>query len=185
MNFRFYIALLVLTANLIGMYVLYLRMKSRFSEKRIMGQIGKEIDRLILDLGRETDRDVAILEDRIRALQELMDKADKRILLAEREEAKRQIRPVIHNHSIPEPFEPSPPPADVPQAEPERPSEPIRIYTKPVLPAREKRPEPVIPVRERVVQMARKDISPEVIARTTGVSLGEVELILTMNNSSL
>ena len=172
MNALFYTALVLLIINLVVLFAAFIRLKDRFSSARILGDIRSEIDRLILDLGRETDRDVAILEDRIRGLRELMDEADRRILLADREESKRKTLPEI------------PAPEVTPEQTPEQ-TEPVIIYTKPRISRRESQIEPEIPVRERAIQMARKDISPEIIAKTLGISQGEVDLILTMNDSSL
>ena len=172
MNALFYTALILLVINLVVLFAAFIRLKDRFSSARILGEIRSEIDRLILDLGRETDRDVAILEDRIRGLRELMDEADRRILLADREESKRKTLPEI------------PAPEVTPEQTPEQ-TEPVIIYTKPRISRRESQIEPEIPVRERAIQMARKDISPEIIAKTLGISQGEVDLILTMNDSSL
>ena len=172
MTALFYTALVLFIINLVVLFAAFIRLKDRFSSARILGDIRSEIDRLILDLGRETDRDVAILEDRIRGLRELMDEADRRILLADREESKRKTLPEI------------PAPEVTPEQTPEQ-TEPVIIYTKPRISRRESQIEPEIPVRERAIQMARKDISPEIIAKTLGISQGEVDLILTMNDSSL
>ena len=172
MNALFYTALVLLIINLVVLFAAFIRLKDRFSSARILGDIRSEIDRLIMDLGRETDRDVAILEDRIRGLRELMDEADRRILLADREESKSKTSPEI------------PAPEVTPEQTPEQ-TEPVIIYTKPRISRRESQIEPEIPVRERAIQMARKDISPEIIAKTLGISQGEVDLILTMNDSSL
>lgn len=172
MNALFYTALVLLIINLVVLFAAFIRLKDRFSSARILGDIRSEIDRLIMDLGRETDRDVAILEDRIRGLRELMDEADRRILLADREESKRKTLPEI------------PAPEVTPEQTPEQ-TEPVIIYAKPRISRRESQIEPEIPVRERAIQMARKDISPEIIAKTLGISQGEVDLILTMNDSSL
>ena len=172
MNALFYTALILLVINLVVLFAAFIRLKDRFSSARILGDIRSEIDRLIMDLGRETDRDVAILEDRIRGLRELMNEADRRILLADREESKRKTLPEI------------PAPEVTPEQTPEQ-TEPVIIYTKPRISRRESQIEPEIPVRERAIQMARKDISPEIIAKTLGISQGEVDLILTMNDSSL
>src|SRR5690554_88702 len=95
MNALLYAALVLFIINLVVLFAAFIRLKDRFSSARILGDIRSEIDRLILDLGRETDRDVAILEDRIRGLRELMDEADRRILLADREESKRKTLPEI------------------------------------------------------------------------------------------
>lgn len=203
MNALFYTALVLLIINLVVLFAAFIRLKDRFSSARILGDIRSEIDRLIVDLGRETDRDVAILEDRIRGLRELMDEADRRILLADREDSKRQSLPEIpvpreqatKKNSVrtggaatwataPDLFAEEPAPEAKHEQTPEQ-TEPVIIYTKPRISRRESQIEPEIPVRERAIQMARKDISPEIIAKTLGISQGEVDLILTMNDSSL
>lgn len=185
----FYFAVFLLLANLTTMFWFYVRMKNRFSEKRILSDIRKEVEQLVTELGRETDRDVEILESRIRALRDLMDEADRRILLADREEAKRRVQPVIP------PETPTAPPAGQVErtsttkepADTAAPvsSEPVTIYTRPRITRSGKSIPIEIPVREQVLQMARKNISAEMISKTTGMSLGEVDLILAMNNSSL
>lgn len=203
MNALLYAALVLLIINIIVMVAAYIRFKNRFSSARILGDIRSEIDRLILDLGRETDRDVAILEDRIRGLRELMDEADRRILLADREESKRKSLPeipvpreqpskntgtptgrAVKQAATPDLFAEETAPEARTEQTPEQ-TEPVIIYTKPRISRRESQIEAEIPVRERAIQMARKDISPEIIAKTLGISQGEVDLILTMNNSSL
>lgn len=174
----FYFAVFLLLANLTAMFWFYIRMKNRFSEKRILSDIRKEVEQLVTELGRETDRDVEILESRIRALRDLMDEADRRILLADREETKRRVQPVIP------PETPAAPPAG-PVARTDTEKEPVTIYTRPRITRSGKSIPIEIPVREQVLQMARKNISAEMISKTTGMSLGEVDLILAMNNSSL
>lgn len=185
----FYFALFLLMANLTAMFVFYVRMKNRFSEKRILADIKNEVEQLITDLGRETDRDVDILENRIHSLRELMDEADRRILMADREEKKREAQPVIPerprdtklvNADTQKPVDKNPG-----QKESREQNDPITIYTRAPI-TRSNREIPIeVPVREQVISMAKKNLSPEMIAKTTGISLGEVELILTMNNSSL
>lgn len=64
-------------------------------------------------------------------------------------------------------------------------NDPITIYTRTRITRSNKEIAIEVPVREQVISMAKKNLSPEMIAKTTGISLGEVELILTMNNSSL
>lgn len=193
MNAWFYFALFLMSANLVIMFILYLRIKERFSEKRILSDIRFEIDKLIIDLGRETDRSVAILEDRILATQQLIDKADKRILLADQETTKRMNQPQIPPHKTVQESsiqieKPSVIPNKIQVNENvpiENRAEPVTIYTRPMITRREIQIEQEVPIKERVMEMARKDISPQMIATTLSVSLGEVELILNMNNSSL
>lgn len=224
-----FIFLLIL--ELLGMVFFYLFMRSRFSRARLLADVRAEVDKLIIDLGREADRDVALLESRILNLRSLMDEADKRILLAGTETARRRdaaetaaaLASVRQGDSIGisaaaartardgGPVFPTGPalvmnPVSVPVAQPEpaqareesaRPaqpeierespsrSEPITVYTRPIVKRSDTPIEPVIPLQERVLDMARKNISNDMIASTMSISLGEVELIIAMNNSSL
>ncbi len=217
--------------ELLGMFFFYLFMRSRFSRERLLADVRAEVDKLIIDLGREADRDVALLESRILNLRSLMDEADRRIVLAGRETAKRRdaediaaalgsarpadsvdisaaaVRPApppkvqqqapvqvpqpVQVQQAPPQVQPAPPQVQQPvQVQPKLQSttagdEPITVYTRPVVRRSETRIEPVIPMQERVLDMARRNISTEMIASTMSISLGEVELIIAMNSSSL
>lgn len=188
-----YIAIALIILNCVLMLAFYLALRSRFSSNRILREIREEIDKLVIDLGRETDRDVALLESRIKGLRALIDEADRRVLVAGREEDKRvRSGKLVDQLEARLPDEPQtsvgahtatemPPP----QAESPARREPVTIYTRPAVVRNGRQIQPVVPLRERVLEMARKDISPEMIASTLSMSLGEVELILDMNDSSL
>ena len=171
--------LTLFSVNFLSMVFFFLYLRSRFSKQRLTGELRSEVDKLIIDLGREADRDVALLESRIQNLRSLMDEADRRILLAGKEDIKRHD--IVH---FPGPLQQTIPQEVVKEpVKPER--EPITVYTRPSIQRSENRIEPFIPMHERVLDMARKGISSEMIASTMSVSLGEIELILDMNSSSL
>lgn len=189
--------------NILSMFLYYLFLKSRFSQKRILAELRSEVDKLVIDLGREADRDVAILESRIENLRALIDEADRRILVAGKETARRKEEldilknmaqgatpqavneaPVRRTVAVPE-TPPVQPAQVIAPAEPAPKSEPVQIYTRPVITRSEKQIEPFVPVQERVVDMARKGFSAEMISVTLSMPLGEIELILDMNGSSL
>jgi hypothetical protein len=69
--------------------VLFLFFRSRFSPSHILREIRIEVDKLVTEISRETDRDIALIEGRIRGLKALIEEADKRILLADRESRRR------------------------------------------------------------------------------------------------
>jgi sugar-specific transcriptional regulator TrmB len=182
----FFIILVIV--NMLAMFLFYLFLKSRFSQKRILNELKSEVDSLIIDLGREADRDVAILESRIKNLRSLIDEADKRILIAGKEILQRQeesdilqrikkpiAQPVIDKIELP----------TQPLQEVKSPIETVRIYTRPRIVSSDKKIEPFVPVQERVIDMARQGFSAEMISGNLSLSLGEVELIIDMNRSSL
>lgn len=179
----FFIVLTIV--NLLGMFIFYRMLKSRFSSKKILDSLRSEVDKLIADLGREADRDVGILEDRVKNLRSLIDEADRRILMADREDEKRQESKRLMSRAQPE-TESVPGPDRVEIRREEPPRRPVTVYGRtPVVTKSEKPIQPLVPLHERVLELARKGISPEMIALTLSVSLGEVELILDMNDSSL
>lgn len=239
MNPQTIIVVALILANCLAMFLFYRFLRSRFSQKRLLGELRSEVDRLIVDLGREADRDVAVLESRVQSLRSLIDEADRRILVAGKESARRQeeadvLRRIQEPTTTPAPRSAdstislaSKRPRDVirvseasgnpevslatdarstklSRATDRSPiateadssmnsgssglagkGEPVRIYTRPRVVNAERKIEPFIPVQDRVIDMARQGFSPEMIAGNLSISLGEVELILDMNRSSL
>jgi hypothetical protein len=177
--------IILFALNLLAMCMFFLFLRSRFSQKRILTELRSEVDKLVIDLGREADRDVAILESRIKNLRSLIDEADRRILVAGKESGRRTEEADILQ-SIGR-KESRPAPVKAVQAEEPQPKreEPVRIYTRQIITRSEKQIDPYVPVQDRVVDMARKGFSAEMIAGTLSIPLGEVELILDMNSSSL
>jgi len=194
----------IFVLELVSFPVFFLVLSRRFSRRRILADLRAEMDRLIADLGREADRDVAILENRIKSLRSLIEEADRRVLVAEREERRRQDSVEISKAAfgaaqqpsraeparVVDAARPEPPlPAEQPRVVDAAPApgpaqEPITIYTRPRFTRSENQIEPVVPVKERVIELARKGISAEMIASMVSLSLGEVELIIAMNVSS-
>ena len=55
-----------------------------------LGNIKQEVDKILIEIDKVTDRDLSMVENRIRTLREVIDLADKRIILAEKELQKRE-----------------------------------------------------------------------------------------------
>jgi len=199
MNSQTVFFIILVTLNLLAMFLFYIFLKTRFSQKRILNELRSEVDTLIVDLGREADRDVAILESRIKNLRSLIDEADKRILIAGKETLQRQeesdilqrIQKPVAQPEIKksEPAQSQPQPRQNTEVQTPRetrpPVEPVRIYTRPRITNSDKKIEPFVPVQERVIDLARQGFSAEMISGNLSLSLGEVELIIDMNRSSL
>ena len=54
-----------------------------------IGNIKQEVDKILIEIDKVTDRDLSMVENRIKTLREVIDLADKRIILAEKELQKR------------------------------------------------------------------------------------------------
>lgn len=203
------IAVLLFILNLVLMPIFYARLKTVFSPQKILANLKTEVDNLVADIGRETDRDVAILENRIVALRTLIDEADRRVGLARRETEKKSREALILDalsKTSPKPAVTEVSPGYSDFRKPDKPNfdkfpetgapEPAISAPEPAISAVHvynrnsfvRRPVPIqpsVPVHEKVIDLARKGLSAEFIASTLSLSQGEVELIININSSSL
>jgi hypothetical protein len=203
------IAVLLFILNLVLMPIFYARLKTVFSPQKILANLKTEVDNLVADIGRETDRDVAILENRIVALRTLIDEADRRVGLARRETEKKSREALILDalsETSPKPAVTEVSPGYSDFRKPDKPNfdkfpetgapEPAISAPEPAISAVHvynrnsfvRRPVPIqpsVPVHEKVIDLARKGLSAEFIASTLSLSQGEVELIININSSSL
>lgn len=193
-------ALLVLLfiLNYLILLVLFLIIRKKLAPSRVLASIRTELEALILDLEREADRDVQLLEERSRQLRALLDEADKRILLSRQEDTKRrrqdevlirlktpQDQGELFNQSA-KPSESGQDDSPPVQKEPERQEKTSRktasveVYDLPRIRRSVQQIEPEIPLRDKVIALAQKGISAELIAARLSMPLGEIELILSL-----
>ena len=153
--------LLIVVLIIAGFVTVYFLLKARVSRTldpaTVLREIRGEVDRMIVELNQTTDRNVSLVEDRIRRISELLEAADKKIGLLRRESEKQEVA--------------------------------TRVYSelKRVSPGREqadgggKQP---TDARQRVVALHAQGVSPSAIARELGITLAEVELIVSLSSRS-
>lgn len=169
--------LLAIALAVVGYLVVYLVLKKKIARalhlETILREVREEVDRLQVELNQTTNRNVTLIEDRLNALSEALGKADKKILLFRREAEKQELSGKLYTElsarrafgeaaagapaGLPAEAPPAPPPASGP-ADAESP--PDR--------------------RAEAVRLARSGLSPALIARRLGLTMGEVELILSL-----
>lgn len=141
-----------------GYAAVYLILKARLGKAlnaaRLLGEVREEVNRILVELNQTTNRNITLIEDRIGRLNELLGRADKKIALLEREIEKQQLASKLYS-----------------QLSAHRPEG----GAQPAEPA----PEPKDRYEE-VVRLARSGLSPELIGRRLGITLGEVELIISL-----
>jgi uncharacterized protein YoxC len=158
--------LLLLAAVAVGYLVVYFVLEKKIartlSATTVLREVREEVNRILVELNQTTHRNVTLLEDRIASLAEILARADKKIALVRREAEKQEL-------------------AD-------------RLYTE--LAGRRRQgeenavaaaaAEAVVPSalapdkQEEAVRLAQAGLSPSLIARRLGLTLGELELILSL-----
>jgi hypothetical protein len=84
------ILLLLDIAALAGMFVYFNnRIHKNMEPDVLLGKVRDEVNRMLLELNQTTDRNIDLLEDRIKSLHEVLQAADHRISLMKREVDKR------------------------------------------------------------------------------------------------
>lgn len=96
-----YVILITLVVDFGGLLVVYLLLRDRVrraasTESRI-AEIREEVSRLLVELNQATDRNIALMEDKITVLNEAISTADKKIGLLRRETEKHDVGSQIYS----------------------------------------------------------------------------------------
>ncbi len=82
-NLLFWIIIIVFYKRILGNIIKTVQQVS-------LGNIKQEVDKILIEIDKVTDRDLSLIENRIKTLREVIDLADKRILMAENELKKQE-----------------------------------------------------------------------------------------------
>jgi hypothetical protein len=196
-----------------GLFAIWFALKARVDRRleldSLMSGVREEARALITELNETADRNVSLVEDRVKSLRELLDETDRRMGLVRRElrtrESEREVfarlsarRPIVPPapEAVPAAAAAVPVPVPVPAAAaaPRPTSEaPIEFSLGPreEEPASERAELPEVGVsadrievgksaRERAVELHRQGFSAQVIAAKVGATVAEIELMIEM-----
>lgn len=96
-----YTVLITLILDIGGLLLIYVLLRDRVrraaSRNAQISEIRDEVSRLLVELNRTTDRNIALIEDRIASLNGLLSSADKKIGLLRRETEKHDVGTQIYS----------------------------------------------------------------------------------------
>jgi hypothetical protein len=202
------ITLVVDAGGLLVLYALLRdRVRRATTSESQIAQIREEVSRLLVELNRTTDRNIVLMEDRIGSINELLAAADKKIGLLQREIEKHDVGTKIYSRlaqgrspavgGAPGPFDAR---RAAPEAPPAGPSLAVELSERPEEGARTRGGEDATARRgegapkrrregpvgsegdlqERVMMLHRAGFTSALIAGRVGIPLGEVELIISL-----
>lgn len=150
---------------LLAIYSVYFLLSRQISKildsEKLLSRVDEEVNSLILELNQTTERNILLIEDRIKALSELVKDSDKSILLLNKELNRPKIEPLQYNHlSKKKVFVP-------------KDDEIVKD-----LPENDEN----LSQKDNILELFNSGFSSEVIASKTGSSIGEVELIIALNS---
>jgi len=150
--------IIILSLLIPGFFILYFLLKKKIekavSPQKLIEEIRIEIDRIILGLNNTTERNIGLIEDKLEELNKLLKIADKRIMLLNKENDKQDLRSRDYRD----------------------------ILTKAKKKETDRRPKDSndASVRERVLKLHREGFTPRVIANNINLPVGEIELIISL-----
>ncbi|MDR2741559.1 MAG: hypothetical protein LBB98_05315 [Treponema sp.] len=186
-------------------------LKRRTGRERILVELNDEIDKLVRDVNEITNRDILLVEDRVKTLKAFLEDTDRRIALLAGEVSRQQVQEEVYvelgklRSPITEPagpVVPASPPASVNPARPSPAADAAPVASPPAAEAENKRKSsvqtysprivrsatPVVPkpppFAEQVAGLYRAGFSPDLIASRLGAALSEVELAIALTEGS-
>ena len=179
--------------NIILWLFLFFYFKKRFSSQEILEDIRQEFEKLLTDIQGQTDRDISLVDEKVKELKELIENADQRIKAIKREQ-RRQKKDETES---------------IKAQKLVAGTEPVSMLQNPVYPlgsivnryvgnsevaspraetANSPNPTPAAsdpakndkPVREKVLELWKLGMEPELIAEKLTVSLTEIRMIIDM-----
>ena len=164
--------------GLILIYFLLRReIRRSFSSNELFRQVESEVESVITELNRTTERNITLIEDKIRQLSQLIRQADHRMTLMQKERESGKDRGMEQ-----EPPPPKPPVYTRPVRSdpPKQPDLPIDLSPPAVEPEPGLLPEKRLTRREQVMLYHRQGLERTIIASRLGITLGEVDLIVSL-----
>jgi hypothetical protein len=151
----------------------YLRKKT--GSREILEDYREEVNKLIVEIDAATERDVYLVEERIKSLKKTLEEVDKKIEVYAREFERRRSTETVYN-SLGRNAKPAAPPP-----EPLSPPDPLPGQAREKTPPESPAPRPL---KAQVAELAAQGLSPEAIAARLKVSISEVELIIAIQEKS-
>ena len=173
--------LLSIAINVLILAIVYLIVRKRLAKildgSVLIDEIKDEINHLIIELNQTSERNIGLIEERIHRLQKLIDETDRKIGVLGRETEKHQLSADVYDklkRAVPL----------VSKTNIARPVESRQEKESPVS-GRDEPPDKAGVERtkaETVLHLHRQGFDPKLIATRTSSTLGEVELIISLQN---
>ncbi len=159
------------------------RLRNRSGIEPLTENLRKEVDNLVLELNSTTERNIALLENRINALKEMLDQARKTAGVLRREQEQHHLASQVYTHLEQAASRNTPLNLKVEEKENETPQSVVE--KNPSQPAPEEGTEvpdmQSMTVREKVILQYSRGENVDAISQTLGISPGEVELIISLH----
>lgn len=149
------ILVLINLAVLFGMFLFFnAKIKKALSTEEIIKTVREEVDQMIVELNQTTNRNIGLIEESIKRLSATLRKADKSVGILNKEAERRKQSEEVYTNLKPKS---------------------VQIQKS------ENSGEKVKSIQEKVLDLHRKGLSPSVISKRLDMTVGEIELIISIH----
>ncbi len=138
------------------------RLVRKLSPEESIGELQREVGGIVTEMNQAAERNITLLEDKIEELREIEQRIDRKITLLSREAVKENESATTYREIV----------REAQKQQRRKPQEAVSNDSSEGTPLDDR------PIRERVLDLHRKGISPNIIATRVGSTVGEVELII-------
>ncbi len=154
-----------------GFYFLKRKIDKAVSSEEWISRVRDEIDELVLEMNQTAERNVALLEDRIRTLESLLEEADRKLLLFQKEKEKSDLSMQVYSHLKKNTLL--------------TPQEPVQEKSGLQLTLEDeekehRKEEKSLSLKDRVMELYGQGFSSEIISQKLQASIAEVDLIISL-----
>lgn len=153
-------------SSVIVFFIIKASMEKRFKVSSVIAKLQEELNSIMVELNQATEKNIELIEDKIHGLSELLEAADKKIVVLKRETEKLEVSKNVYNQIQKN---------KSPVMNPPLPS--VAGLTKPVNEG--------LGRQEQVIKLYKEGFSKDVIANHMGITVGEVELIISVMESKI
>lgn len=167
---------ILLILMVIGFFYLKMKVDKVVSGEEWIRKIRDEIDQLILEMNQTAERNVALLENRVKILQELLTEADKKLLIMQKETEKSDLSRQVYSHLkkqtvvIPPDIK-----SEYKIGQVDEVSLNSSVESSEIKAAEDSRP-----LKEKVMDLYEQGFGAEIISQRLGASISEVDLIINL-----
>lgn len=175
---------ILLILMVVGFFYLKMKVDKIVSGEEWIRKIRDEIDQLILEMNQTAERNVALLENRVKVLQDLLTEADRKLLIMQKETEKSDLSRQVYSHLKKQTVE-IPPFIESEKDLSGKTDEISLNSTGSSLGSKtesndNKTDEDSRPLKEKVMDLYEQGFGAEIISQRLGSSISEVDLIINL-----
>ncbi len=157
MNNLFILILLQIVGFAVIFIVLVRKINKSQNYKSIVDKVKNELNSIMVELNHTTEQHIGLIEDKIKSLSKILSNADKKINILKRETEKHEVSSKVYDKIL------------------------INNKENIVLnPVNNEKIE--ININDRALKLFNEGFSSEIIAGKLGITVGEVDLIISLKN---